>query len=176
GQPLSPQAHSMLARDGFCRHVRFRQGRCPVGSREIAVPASLAASLELTAGREVVLTPVRRAEDRWEPQGPPATFTIAGLFRARDPAAPYWSLQDPLGRLGDKAILTNRTALSTLPHAQELVYLEAILPPRLLTPERIPRVRQQLDAVERRLEQEDPYLSSPSTTLPRLLDRIEAHG
>ncbi|REF36206.1 hypothetical protein DFJ64_1606 [Thermasporomyces composti] len=176
GQPLSPQAHSMLARDGFCRHVRFRQGRCPVGSREIAVPASLAASLELTAGREVVLTPVRRAEDRWEPQGPPATFTIAGLFTARDPAAPYWSLQDPLGRLGDKAILTNRTALSTLPHAQELVYLDAILPPRLLTPERIPRVRQQLDAVERRLEQEDPYLSSPSTTLPRLLDRIEAHG
>lgn len=176
GKPASAQAHSMLARDGFCRHVRFRDGRCPVGSREIAVPASLAKSLDLTAGHEVVLTPVRRAEDRWEPQGSPAAFTIAGVFTAKDPSAPYWSLQDPLGKLGSPAVLTNRTALATLPHAQELVHLDAILPPRLLTPERIPLLRQQLDAVGQRLEQEDPYIGSPLTTLPGMLDRIEAHG
>ena len=61
-------------------------------------------------------------------------------------------------------------------HGHETVWIDAILPPQLLTPERIPRLRDQLAAAEHRLTQEDAFSAGPLTSLPSLLDRIDKHG
>jgi putative ABC transport system permease protein len=170
------ETRSLLARDGFCERVGFREGRCPVGSREAALPTALAHEARLRAGDEVQLTPVRRKQDSWEPDGPPTSITIVGVFDADQPASPYWSLEDPLGRLGTPSIMTNRMTVASLPHRQETVYLDAVMPPGLLTPERLPPLRGQLQAAEQRLTQDDPYGAGLLTVMPALLDRIENHG
>ncbi len=170
------ETYNLLARDGFCRHVTFRSGRCPVGSREAALPAALAKKVGLGAGEEVVLAPVRRKQDTWEPDGPPVSLTLVGVFEPTHPGAPYWTLEDPFGGLGMPAVFTNRTTLGTLPHRQETVFVDAIMPDRLLTPERIPVLRRQLQAAEERLSQDDPYGTGLLTSLPGLLDRIDAQG
>lgn len=172
----SGEAHSLLARDGFCRYVTFAAGRCPVGNREAALPAALADKMNLDAGNEVVLTPVRRTQEKLEPDGPPVTITFVGVFEPKDAAAPYWVPEDPLGKLDAPKLMTNRTTMDTLVHGHETVWVDAILPADLLTPERVPLIRKQLRAAEERLAQEDPFSAGPLTTLPRLLDRIEGHG
>ncbi|MET9023038.1 hypothetical protein ABZV93_23950 [Actinopolymorpha sp. NPDC004070] len=175
GRP-NAEPRSLLARDGFCRHVTFRQGRCPVGSREVALPASLVPEAKVHAGDEVTLTPVRRKDQTWEPDGPAVALTVVGVFEADNPKSAYWSLEDPLGRLGQAAIMTNRATTGSLLHRQETLYLDSIMPTGLLTPERVPAVRSQLDAAERRLVQDDPYGGGLLSTMPSLLDRIESHG
>ncbi len=175
GRP-NAEPRSLLARDGFCRHVTFKQGRCPVGSREVALPASLVPEAKVHAGDEVTLTPVRRKDQTWEPDGPPVALTVVGVFEADQPKSAYWSLEDPLGRLGQAAILTNRATTGSLLHRQETLYLDSIMPAGLLTPERLPVVRSQLNAAEHRLLDDDPYGGGLLSTVPSLLDRIEAHG
>ncbi|MEQ4208494.1 hypothetical protein [Actinopolymorpha sp. B9G3] len=175
GQPTN-EAYSLLARDGFCPYVTFAEGRCPVGNREAALPADLAREFKLHAGDGVVLTPVRRTQDGLQPDGPPASITLVGVFEPKDAAAPYWVLQDPLGKLDTPKLFTNRTTLQTLVHGHETIWVDSVLPADRLTPERVPQIRRQLDAVEERLMQEDPFSAGPLTTLPRLLDRIEGHG
>ncbi|MGW5363013.1 hypothetical protein [Actinopolymorpha pittospori] len=170
------ETRSLLARDGFCERVKFREGRCPVGSREAALPANLAREARLHAGAEVQLEPVRRNQDSWESDGPPTSVTIVGVFDADQPSSPYWGLEDPLGRLGTPSIMTNRMTLASLPHRQETAYLDAVMPRGLLTPERVPVVRSQLEAAEQRLTQDDPYGAGLLTLMPSLLDRIEEHG
>jgi len=169
--------YNLMARDGLCRHVTFLEGRCPVGNREAALPSSLAKKTRLGAGDTVVLTPVRSSEDGgWEPDGPPVSLTLVGVFRANDPGSAYWTLEDPLGAVGDPAIVTNRRTLETLLHQRETIYLDAILPERLLTPERIPQLRRELQTAERRLSQQNPSGISLLTRLPEMLDRIEEQG
>lgn len=171
------EADRMLARAGFCEWVTFEDGRCPVGSREAALPAGLAADVGAAPGDEVVLTPVRSADDTWEADGPPSALTIVGVFEANDRTDPYWRPQDPLGQAGlSSAILTNATVLETLPHGRESIYLDAILPAGSLTPERLPAIRSQLRSAERQLEAEGPIGAALFTDLPQLLDRIEGHG
>ena len=172
----SGEAYSLLARDGFCRYVTFSAGRCPVGNREAALPAGLAKEMRLHAGDQVVLTPVRRTQESLEPDGPPVAITFVGVFKPKDPDASYWVPQDPLGRLDLPKLFTNRTTVETLVHGHETVWIDAILPPQLLTPERIPRLRDQLAAAEHRLTQEDAFSAGPLTSLPSLLDRIDKHG
>jgi hypothetical protein len=174
--PLS-ESHRLLARDGFCRHVVYRAGRCPVGSREAALPASLADPAGLGPGDQAVLTPVVLTDTGVTPDGPPVTITLVGVFEARDPTESYWASLDPLGVRGlGPAIFTNRTALQTLAHREERIALDAVLPPDRLTAERIPRLRQQLDAANQRLIAEGIAPGGLVTNLPELLDRIAGHG
>ncbi|GAA2760232.1 hypothetical protein GCM10009872_55930 [Actinopolymorpha rutila] len=175
GRPEA-EPRNLLARDGFCRHVTFTQGRCPVGSREVALPAALVPVAKVHAGDEVTLTPVRRKDQTWEPDGPAVALTVVGVFEADHPKSAYWSLEDPLGRLGPPAIMTNRATTGSLLHRQETLYLDSIMPTGLLTPDRLPVVRSQLKAAERRLLEDDPYGGGLLSTVPSLLDRIEAHG
>lgn len=169
----SPHTRRLLGRDGLCAHATFVRGRCPVGSREAALPSRLARETGAGPGDEVVLTPVKRDREAWVPDGPPTPVTLVGVFEARDRSDPYWAPEDPFGRHGfTPAIVTNRTALRTLPHGQETDYLDAILPAGLLTPDRIPTIRRQLDAVEHRLAQQDQAVTGVTSGVPRLLDRI----
>ncbi|MBM7789148.1 hypothetical protein [Tenggerimyces flavus] len=169
--------YSLIARDGFCRYVTFSVGRCPVGNRELALPANLAKKLKLRTGDQSVLTPVQRTQESIELDGPPVAITIVGVFEPRNAADPYWVAEDPLGQFDLPKAFTNRTTMDTIEHGHEIVWLDAVMPPRLLTPERIPVLRDQLDAAEQRIsEEEGGFGAGLLTSLPSLLDRIEAHG
>lgn len=169
--------YSLIARDGFCQYVTFSAGRCPVGNRELALPANLAKKLKLRPGDQPVLTPVQRTQESIELDGPPVAITIVGTFEPKNAADPYWVAEDPLGQFDLPKAFTNRTTMDTIEHGHEIVWLDAVMPPRLLTPERIPVIRDQLDAAEQRLSEEDGgFAAGLLTSLPSLLDRIEAHG
>lgn len=171
------ESHRLVARDGFCPHVVYRAGRCPVGSREAALPASVADSAGLGPGDQAVLTPVVLTDTGLVPDGPPVMIALVGVFEPRDPTESYWGSMDPLGVRGlPPAIFTNRTALQTLEHGEERVALDAVLPPDRLTVDRIPRLRQQLDAADQRLITEGIGGGGLVTDLPELLDRIAGHG
>jgi hypothetical protein len=171
------ESHRMIARDGFCRYVVFQSGRCPVGSREAALPASVADPAALGPGDQPVLTPVVRSDTGLVPDGPPVAITIVGVFEARDPTEPYWASMDPLGTRGlGSGVFTNRTALQSLAHGEERVALDAVLPPGRLTADRIPQLRQQLEAADRRLLSEGAGPGGLVTDLPTVLDRIASHG
>lgn len=166
--------HRLLARDGFCSRVTFADGRCPVGSREVALPGVLAGEYGVGVGEEVVLGPMRPLGMGWEPDGPQVSLTVVGVFEPDDVSDPYWAAQDPLGRefFFTPAIMTNRTALETLAHSVSTTYLDAILPRHRLTAERIDEFRQQLTAAG----QHDIVGGGATTSLPGMLDRIEGHG
>lgn len=166
----------MAARDGFCRHVSFPRGRCPVGSREAALPSSRADALDLGPGDVLTLTPVQRTGDGWVPDGPPVVFTLVGAFEPDDHEDPYWQAQDLLGRAGPvPAILTNRTALQGLEHRFERVHADAILPEAALGAEQIPEIRDQLAAAEARVVATG-LGTRLDTQVPQLLDRITRNG
>src|SRR5690606_26067878 len=139
----------LLGRDGFCRQVEFTAGRCPVGSREIALPAGLAKSAKVTAGREIVLTPVRRDDDQWVPDGPATSLVLTGVFEPIDPDDPYWAPRDPLGRRGfGPAMLTNPSVVRTIPHGREAIYVDAVLGDGALSPAQVPKLQRQLARIE----------------------------
>lgn len=170
------EIHRMLGRDGFCRHVVFRAGRCPAGNREIALPLHLAESVERWVGDQVTLVPVVET-DRIADDGPPTDLTVVGIFEARDPTDPYWGAAlNPLGTAASPpAIFASRAGLQTMPHTQERFHADAILPGQELTLEQIPRIREQIGEAGSRLAatQLAPHLV---TELPALLTRIEDHS
>lgn len=173
------ELHRLFGRDDFCRYVVFRAGRCPVGSREVAVPAVLAEAVGRRVGEQLVLTPTVQTDLGYQPDGPPVPLTLVGVFDASDPADPYWATLDPLGSRGaTPAIFTNRGLIRTMQHNFELAQVDAIVPPAALTPERVPALRQQLERAERQLEFDTATGGVPTlnTSLPELLDRITGHG
>lgn len=182
------EPHPLLARDGFCRRVVYRDGRCPVGTREAALPAPLAAEFGIQPGDPVELQPVvptvqslqtgptQDPVQAFDPDGPPATLTVVGTFEARNPDDPYWRPPDHTGyRPVTGAIFTNRAALAALAHQRETVRIEATLRPEALTPGRLPELRRQIEAAGQRLAAGDTA-STLDTNVPQLLDRIRAHG
>jgi hypothetical protein len=175
------EVRRLLARDGFCQHVRFQEGRCPVGSREAAMPATLAEQAGRRIGDQVPLTPVVfDAFGQVQRIGPPAPITLVGVFEARDEADPYWVAGlYPLGQEGlDGAVLTLPTTLEVVEREPvgDSVYVDAILPAARLTPERIPAIRDQLDAADERMIATGLGPSGLVTELPQLLNRITDHG
>lgn len=178
-RPDAPAAesHLLIARDGFCQRVEYRAGRCPLGSREVALPADLAGPAELAPGAELRLTPVITTDFGFQPDGPPVTLVVVGVFDPVDPADPYWRTgQDPLGFYSPPSIFTTRVAIETMVHSLEIVHLDAVLPPGQLTADRVPEFGEQLVQAERRLAEQGAGSGSLSTGLPRLMDRITSHG
>jgi hypothetical protein len=170
------EAHRVVARDGFCGRAVFQAGRCPVGTREVALPAALAEQTGHTAGDELLLAPVVTTDRGYLPDGPQVALTLVGVFEPRDPADPYWlAALDPIGNRGQPAIFTSRGALASVEHTQEIVYVDAVLPADRLTPEAIPQLRAQLTRVEQLIRSEDPSAQGFNTDLTRLLDRITGH-
>lgn len=174
GEPML-RVHRMVSRDGFCGHVVFVTGRCPVGTREAALPRRFAEAEEMTPGQEVVLTPVvPDVGGTWQPDGLSFTLTVVGIFDARDETDPYWFPMDPLGVYGQApAIFVPRSAIWTVGHNQELLSIDAVMPAELLTPQRIPELREQLNEVSGRLAGTQLAPSGVGSGLPRLLDRID---
>lgn len=180
GLPDDPRAHGLhrlLGRDGFCQQVVFSAGRCPVASREIALPRDLATSTSRSVGDQVTLVPAVEMRGEIHDDGPPAVVTVVGIFDARDPDDPYWTAAlHPLGAGAQPAaIFTNRTTVQTMAHVQERFHADAILRAEALTPEQIPRIRGQIADAARRLAGTElpPNLV---TEVPSLLDRIEDQG
>ncbi len=166
--------YRMVSRDGFCQRVVFEQGRCPVGMREAALPSSLARDMEIVAGDEAVFTPMVITPTGWVPEPRSETFavTVVGLFEAEDPTDPYWFPMDPLGIHGQTpAVMVPLSTMWSVRHTQELLSIDAMVPPELFSPERLPLMRQQIEDVDRRLNTEG-LSSGLGRGLPRLLDRI----
>ncbi|NED99838.1 hypothetical protein [Phytoactinopolyspora halotolerans] len=173
----APVVQRLLARDGFCVHTVFVQGRCPVGNREVAVPAGLVDEAGVAAGDTVSFVPVIQNDSGgWEPDGPPASFAVVGVVEPADPSDPYWYPQEPFGgEVYPAAFLTNRNALQTLPHGHSTYHVDAILPPDALTPDAVPALRAQLAAAQRRLAEVRGDTAELSTGLPQLLERVATH-
>lgn len=170
--------HRLVGRDGFCRHAVFTAGRCPVGTREVALPAGLAEQADLGPGDQVVLTPMVRTDTAIFQDGAPTAVTVIGIVEPRDPADPYWDAGlDPLGRrTGAGAIITNRSVLASWEHGQESVYLDAVLPPAALRPDRVPEIRAELEQAQEAALRPGVLARGLTTNLPSILDQITDHG
>jgi putative ABC transport system permease protein len=170
------ESHRMVARDGFCGRVVFEAGRCPVGSREVALPAALAGQTDHRPGDELLLMPVISTERGFLPDGPEVALTLVGVFEARDPTDPYWlAALDPIGNRSLPAIFTNRGTVASIEHTQEVLFVDAVLPADRLTPDAIPELREQLARTRELITADDPAAQGFTTQLPRLLDRISGH-
>lgn len=170
--------HRLVARDGFCHQVVFTAGRCPVGTREVALPAGLAEEADLRPGDRVVLTPMFRTDRVIYQDGAPTAVTVSGTVEPRDPTDPYWDAGlDPLGRrTGAGAIITHRGVLATWEHGQELVYADGVLPRAALELEAVPRIRAELARAEEMARRSGATAQGLATALPSVLDRITEHG
>lgn len=99
-QPRSSSVISTIqaaALDGIASHVNLVAGNWPGPVRRgqpigVALPVSTARMLGLSVGRVLAL------QD--SDTGAPVRLVVAGLFRLRDPASPYWQLS-LLGTSGD---------------------------------------------------------------------------
>ena len=168
--------HRMVSRDDFCRWVVFEQGRCPVGTREAALPGALAQAAQLAPGDEVVFTPMAVSPDGWIPDGEPFSVSVVGIFEARDAADPYWVPMDPLGLRGQSpAIFVPLSVMWSVSHKQQLLSVDAVAPAELITPQQIPRLREQLARVDQRITAEG-LATGLGPGLPRLLDRISGQA
>lgn len=157
--------------------VRLVSGRLPrpaSGEIEVALPQSSARLLDLRAGDRLTLT------DRLG--GPPAHVRVTGLYRPTTATAPYWRLDDLLGRgvrtsafttygplLADPAVLDG-PAVSAGPSAWQ-----ATADFGSLTTDRIDALRTAARAGSAALR--GPHglsgVTSSTTSLPDTLDRID---
>jgi hypothetical protein len=184
-------------RQGYCRHVRFSQGRCPRGDHEAAVPAETAGALRWRAG-----TILRASEFNPNPaqgevsvngssvpsgtdRGPPVRYyRVVGAYTVPSPEDAYWMGTAPgaAAFLADGtptrplSVLLDRPAFAAMPHnllAQ--VALDQPLHPAGLTLADVPKLRAGVRAVSTAADEfSDPNSSqgrlTMSTRLPQLLD------
>lgn len=75
-------ASDLVSRSGSCAHLVVVRGRCADTARSLMLSTRSARELGVQVGREI---DIRIAGTRR-----PVPVTISGLYRATDPAAPYW--------------------------------------------------------------------------------------
>ncbi len=168
-------------RQNVCDHVVLAAGRCPTGTNEVMISASLAASESLGAGDLLSLQAAHVGA--LAPDGPlisaidgyaPAVFDIVGVYHPRSATEPYWGQENLFAadaiRGTDSPIFATQGALSAVDHPVELERVDAVLDPRTLTAGNIAAVRQQ---VKRSTQQASQVSGGASSNIPQLLDDID---
>ncbi len=174
-------APRMQFRQNVCDHVTLVSGRCPTGTGEVMIGASLAASESLAAGSVI---PIEYADVGVSPfDGPyvkpvpgynPLTVNVVGVYRANDTTEPYWGDEPMFGadslRLTDAPIFTVPGTMSAVDHASELQYVDAVLDPAALQDGQIATVRAQ---VQHALSAAGAGSSGVGSAIPQLLSSID---
>ncbi len=78
-------AADLVARDGACEQLVWVAGRCPAATGQVAVSQRSAARYHWPRGTQISLDPGAAAGG-----GATAAVLLVGIYRPRDPAAPYW--------------------------------------------------------------------------------------
>ncbi len=171
-------------RQDVCRHVVLRAGRCPVSSGEVMIGASLAHRLGMSAGQAVLAqNAVPASKDlQLDPDGglapnpnePPMTVSIVAIYAVPDASDGYWATQGyfaPNQRgVVNEPVFTTRGTLEALGHPRERQYVDALLSPTVLRPQRLAALRAEVAAAKQNAAH---YGGLVSTDLPDLLDRVQ---
>ncbi len=165
----------MVARDGVCEHVTVLFGRCLAGTREIIIGEGTAAELGLAPGDVATVVAFRYDEDGVVvPDGRPADLTVVGVFAPTDIGEPYWAGQRYFRITADgtrqEPVFTTLATLGVIDHSVGQIFLDALAPPHVLTPERVEALPAEVTNATAPLRNVTSVIVS--TDLPTLSERI----
>jgi putative ABC transport system permease protein len=179
-EPSNDFATRLVFRQDLCAHVRLTAGRCLAGEGDVLVGEETARLRELSAGDTFSLTAARMnglvRPPTWDPDGAPKKLTVAGIYRATDPADAYWGLHgyfvsgDGIGP--GEPVFTTAGTLDTMQRTTTAQAIDGIAQPGTLDIDRLDQLRAdmaRLAATAAELEDSIQFDSG----IPRLLDRID---
>jgi hypothetical protein len=175
--PAVPQ-HWLEFRDGVCGHLKLTAGRCPGAAGEVVVGTLTAAELGARPGSPLHLqnmqffdaTVGEGAHDAyWLPTGRPAALTVVGVYAPVDSGDRFFTGAPPVVEAGTEPVYTDRRTVAAVDHNTEVQRVLAY--PDGMSAEQFaaltPRIRAALNTIR-------TVNTQPQTTMPALLDQIEA--
>jgi putative ABC transport system permease protein len=179
-EPDRADASRLTYRQDVCAHLVIVAGRCLAAAGEVVLGEQTAARLHLAPGDPIVLAFAAIGGSNTAPayvaDGVPSRLTVAGTYRAADPADTYWGghgyfAPGPTGRAGEP-IFTGAATVAEMDHGTTAVSIDATAGPGALTAAALPDTRRRLAELDARSTKLGQALII-TTALPALFDRID---
>ncbi|GAA1580982.1 FtsX-like permease family protein [Actinoplanes couchii] len=172
-------ATRVVFRQEICAHVRIVSGRCLAGEGEVLIGERTAQRRGLTPGDSVELTAARQDDQSrpptWMAAAAPKPMTVAGTYRAIDPADGYWGLHgyfvSGTGVSSGEPAFTNAVTLDTMERTTTLLTIDGLARPGTVDIDRLDDLRADVARLEATALELDRIQFDSG--IPRLLDRID---
>jgi putative ABC transport system permease protein len=177
--PVSTDGEQPLEfRQGYCERVVLDAGRCPAGPGEVVVGPRTAAKHSLHPGSDLYLQamiyipPSVNDIGHWVPVGRPAALSVVGVYRPAEPGSLFWTSSASTIPLDVREpVLADRPTTAAVDHPSERQSVLAYPRSGTFPPDSLAAVRA---GVTSSLAASTAAGINPVTSIPRLLDRIDA--